>query len=671
MRTARWFPLGIIAFIGLFLLLSGFRIGALPYNPGAPFSDAALSHWPAAVYLRESVWYGGDFPLWRDGIMGGQPFAANPLNKTAYPLQWLALVFRAAEHLDLMIVLHLGLAAWGMARWTRRLGLSRPAAAVSAIGYALGTRTVAHLGAGHLDLLYALAWWPWLMDAARGTPSLSTALRLALFGGLLTLADVRLALFALTLAAAYLLVNNLRAGQAHRLLRLWPVVPIGFAATAALVLPLVGWQPYLSRTGLTPADSGVFSLTFGHWLGVLGFPVDGSNPEQITTLGLPLLVLAIIALVHQWRSLRFWAFAMGVAALYALGSNGPLWTVLTAIVPGLLTFRVPARAWLVLALVVPLLAGYGLDSLRALLQASLPPRTRSRAQLVTLIGLVAAGVGSFYLIALFPKTPINGPSSISLALMLPRFTLMGVSLLLTAVVALGVWLGLTRRVAPHTVVLVALACVAADVTLNGLNWLTWQSRDRWLLPGNVTAQALRDDGAGRVYAPYIVRGTDIETALPQPSAAAYGLSLFGGVDPFQLAGFVDAVEAVTGILQTGYDVVQPPIQTHSNVAIPNAEVLATWGVTHLAVDGSPPPDWTQVDIPAVSWPQIAPQRIYRNPVEARPLNRYGWPDDWPGLPDLATVDRLNGMTLGTWALSMATLVGCAAGLLLLWRLRRD
>lgn len=660
-HSARWLPLGLAALIALFLLLSGFSLGALPFNPGAPYSDAALSHWPAAVYLRETVLYGGEFPLWRDGIMGGQPFAANPLNKTAYPLQWLVLAFRAAEHLNLMIVLHLGLAAWGMARWTRNLGLSRPAAAVSAIGYALGTRTIAHLGAGHLDLLYALAWWPWLMDAARAAPSLSTALRLVLFGGLLTLADVRLALFALTLAGAYLLVNHAREGRGRRLLRLWPVIPLGVAATAALVLPLLIWQPYLSRAGLTPADSGVFSLTTVQWLGLLGLPSDGGNPEQITYLGLPLLVLALIALVRQWRSLRFWAFAILIAALYALGSNGPLWTALTALVPGLLTFRVPARAWLVLALIVPLLAGYGLDTLRVLLQASLPPRSRQRARFVALIGVVAAGVAGVYLLVLLPQAPATSPSAFAIALALTRVQWMGLSLLITAVLALFVWLGLSHRIMPQTVVLLVLACVAAEATLNGLNWLTWQGRDRWLLPGNATAQALRDDGAGRVYAPYTIQRGDVETALPQPSAAAYGLSLFGGVDPFQLSGFVDAVEAATGIPQTSYDVVQPPIQIPGEIPAPNAEILATWGVTHIATDAAAPAGWAQID----------DQPIYRNPVAARPLNRYGWPDGWPGLPDVATVDRLNGMTLGAWALSMATLAGCAAGLLLLRRLRRD
>src|SRR5215207_3619211 len=88
----------------VFLLATGFRPAALPFNPGAPFSDAVISHWPAALYLRESVLLRGEFPIWRETILAGAPFAANPLNKTAYPLQWFVLFLPPALHLDLTII---------------------------------------------------------------------------------------------------------------------------------------------------------------------------------------------------------------------------------------------------------------------------------------------------------------------------------------------------------------------------------------------------------------------------------------------------------------------------------------------------------------------------------------------------------------------------------------
>ena len=71
----------------------------------------------------------------KDTILGGGPFAANPLNKTAYPLQWLALILPPALHINLLIVLHLLVAGWGMWCWARSLDLPEPAAALSALAY--------------------------------------------------------------------------------------------------------------------------------------------------------------------------------------------------------------------------------------------------------------------------------------------------------------------------------------------------------------------------------------------------------------------------------------------------------------------------------------------------------------------------------------------------------
>ncbi len=651
----------------LFLLATGFRPGTLPFIPGAPYSDAALSHWPAALYLRESVLEAHAFPLWRDGIMGSQPFAANPLNKTAYPLQWLALLLPATLHLDVMIGLHLLLSGWGMARWARSLGLSESAAAVSAVAYALAPRLLAHTGAGHLDMLYALAWWPWLMAAVwqasphpltpspsgrGGTQAISTqvtgitaqaapvsglvmSLRIALFAALLVLADVRLSLFALALAAAYALWLAWSAGRLRSLVRLWPVAPLLLVLTASLVLPLLAWRPYLSRASLTPADAGVFSLTPAHALGLLGFPTDGGNPELVTFTGLSLLVLALFALVRNGRVHRFWLGVLAVAALYALGLNSPLWTLAVQLAPGLLWFRVPSRAWLVVALVVPLLAGYGTDGLLALLRGSMTILTRHKAERLTLVGLVAAGAGGVFLLVALPSLRVAG-----------------VSLLVGgAALALLVLLALARRLDLRWVAPLLLVVVFADVAWSGLRWLSWRGPESWLQPGDAVAEALQADGARRVYAPYVQLDGDLVTALEQPAAAAYRLSLFGGVDPFQLAGFVDAVRQTTGETALTYDVVQPPVRAAADLRPPDAALLAAWGVTHMALPVElDSPDWTLLR-------EVGGDYLYRNQHAPGPLNAWGWPDGWPGLPPADEVYRLNQMTLGASALSLAAFVG--------------
>src|SRR5439155_936612 len=135
--------------------------------PQSSFSDAVISHWPAALFLKRSV-NAGFWPLWRALLMSGQPFAANPLNKVWYPPQWLVIILPMTLHLNIMIGGHLVLAGLGMHVLGRRLGLSLGAASVAGMAYALTPRLAGAVGAGHLDIVYAAAWFPWVLWAVHG-----------------------------------------------------------------------------------------------------------------------------------------------------------------------------------------------------------------------------------------------------------------------------------------------------------------------------------------------------------------------------------------------------------------------------------------------------------------------------------------------------------------------
>ncbi|HML21039.1 MAG TPA: hypothetical protein PKD09_05285, partial [Aggregatilinea sp.] len=145
----------LAASLAAFLLLVGLDEHSLPFPPESEFSDAVTSHWPGALYLRQSILDDHAFPLWRPLIMSGQPFAANPLNKVWYPFQWLVLLIDPIAHLNLQLWLHLLLGGMGMWAWARRTGLHPWPAALAAVGAGFAPRLIAAAGAGHLDLVYA------------------------------------------------------------------------------------------------------------------------------------------------------------------------------------------------------------------------------------------------------------------------------------------------------------------------------------------------------------------------------------------------------------------------------------------------------------------------------------------------------------------------------------
>jgi hypothetical protein len=309
-----------------------------------------------------------------------------------------------------------------------------------------------------------------------------------------------------------------------------------------------------------------------------------------------------------------------------------------------LWFRVPSRAWFIVALVLPLLAGYGLQWLLE----NLASLKRKRWRLYALVGLVGSLACGVFTMASLPLPDAAGWS-----------VFVGGGGL-----AVGILLLLSRRLPAQRVAVLVLLVTFADLLITGRSWLEWRGEDEWLKPYEPLALALVEDGAARVYSPTY--------SLPQQVAEAYNLRLFGGVDPFQLEGVVEAVAQAGGIERAGYSVVVPPLNdiegddpaTANRSAMPNTDLLAQWEVSHVASDY--PIEHTRLEL----MDEIDGVFIYRNmdftqvsPVESPPT----WSDNGRGLPSRESVASLNQLTIVATVISGVSLLVC---LLLLLKLRR-
>ena len=229
----------------------------------------------------------------------------------------------------------------------------------------------------------------------------------------------------------------------------------------------------------------------------------------------------------------------------------------------------PSRAWLVVALIAPLLAGYGV-------QALIERRPSGRI-LIPLIGTTIALASGIFLMLRVPA--ING-----LAVLVGAG---GFGLIL--------WARAGRSTLRPYVGVGLIVVTFLDLALAGRGWLEWRTQESWLPPDQVhLAERLVDLGAYRVYSPTY--------SLQQQVAEDYHLRLFGGVDPFQLSGVVEAVEQGGGIQDRGYSVVIPPLDSDdlalaNRDAIPNTSILGRWGVTHVvAAYPLDAPNLEQVDV---------------------------------------------------------------------------
>ena len=151
--------------VGVFMVQLG-SLGNLFFPPNSPYSDLVLTHWPNAFFFQQSITQDHAWPLWNPNQMIGVPFAANPLSGLWYPPNWLFVLFPITEGFNLLLAAHICFGGVGMMLLARRLGFGAFAMAVSGLGWALGPKTWAHLGAGHVSLVFASAWVPWVIDAA-------------------------------------------------------------------------------------------------------------------------------------------------------------------------------------------------------------------------------------------------------------------------------------------------------------------------------------------------------------------------------------------------------------------------------------------------------------------------------------------------------------------------
>lgn len=575
--------------IAVFLLVVGFRPSALPFIPGARFSDAVTAHLTAAGYLRHSISAEEVFPLWNEALFAGTPFAANPLNKTAYPLEWLAAFLPADLFLNGMIVLHLIIAVWGIMRWTSGLGLRREAVLFCGLAYGLSPRLIAHLGAGHLDIVYAMAWLPWVMHAVHRlfeprnveTPLLIRLTALGTFAALMVIGDVRVGFFGLFTAIVYGISLLWRQKAAQRTQIIPAVMGAGglfVILTAALSVPLLLWSPYLSRAGLTQTEAGIFALQPLDFLGML-LPLQRANPETLTYLGLPVLILAFAACVTQFRKQRLWIGLAVVLILYSMGANGGLWTLLTGTIPALLWFRVPSRAWIIVALIAVLLAGYGLDGLFRELQKR----------------------------------------------------------------------GVRRLTLP---LLIVFGLTSADLFLNGQHWIEWRGGENWLEPYAPLARSLLPLNPDRIYQPayslpqqtaqlfylHLFGGVDPF----QIDGVARAIREAGGIADDRYSVIQPPLIGVTG-----------DDLTHANQsATLDTSALAAWKVSHVIAPYDLNQDgltWLDtVDGIRIYRVDAYQQDEPHNPAVSAAYPRWA---ERPDLPSATEIGRLNAATSGVHVVS--------------------
>ncbi len=564
-------------------------MGVLFWRGGA-YSDLLISHWPNAIFVRRSLIEWGQVPLWNPMILSGAPFAADPLSGLYYPPNWLAIALNPGVAFNLLAWLHIAWGGLGMWKLARALGISSGPAIVAGLAFAGMPKLIGHFGLGHVSLVFAVYWTPWVLLAFEKAVREMNGRRLAsaaLAGGALGmvfLIDPRWYLPSALLSGSYAVwrfahsqfgsveesadkvaprelgPSQISAGNREEEERSAGEEDSAAPQSQALGKSPPGADPMRSeraswiRAASSLIIAGLMSVAIAAILAVpLGEFVSLSTRANLslaesTALRLPPSYLLNV-LAPEYAGWPEWQVYAGVVVLFLALATLPS--------------RAPGRwFWVGVAIFSLILALGDLTPIYALMSTLVPGfgqlRVPPRSLFVSSFALaMLAGMGLDQILK--RRAGLRQLRIIGAALA-------GIALLL----ALGFWLR-NQAVLQSAAFVVSAALIGLSVIWTGISV---RKRQQWSIVGwcllivldlglvNLTTVEVRPgpDLEGERAAPKAgnPRAFSPSYSLPQPAAAAAGLELADGVNPLQLASYSDYMSRATGLSEGEYSVTLPP-----------------------------------------------------------------------------------------------------------------
>lgn len=531
-------------------------------------SDITVTHYPNAIFIRSTIFHFGQIPLWNPSILGGYPFISDPLSGLLYFPLWLALFLPLPFAFNLLIYLHWGFSSWGMYRLMVKQGLHPEAALIGAVMWMCLPKIWTHFAAGHITLLMAVSWTPWLLLSI-ATVIYQKRNRSWLFPGLITgmiaLADIRWVSFALLLSFGFSFFTKVSPSEQNpkikKILLLWCLIGIiSLAISSVLLIPLFNALPFTNRVGMGLEDITALSLPWTKLSGMI-LPIIGENAESTTYMGIGGLLCLVLAIASPKIRARtwFWLAVFFVAIFFAIAAVfqpvGSLYSII-----GLGLTRVPARAIL--------LAGFAVCFITAIcVDAILHQEVRRK-----------------YDPALFISGMALAPVVICVGIWLVTGQV-NLYLLIIAAISISIcgWIiaGEHGVIAKRWWVPVLFGLILVDLLSYDLLSVRWRTSEEVISEGRWAAEVLPEDSAAALYRTY-----SPSYSIPQQTAALAGIQMADGINPLQVENFVDFMAQNTGIPVEGYSVTIPSFSSWSIVwdnagYLPDVEGLGTANVCYV------------------------------------------------------------------------------------------
>lgn len=342
-------------------------------------NDLGRSSIPDYAFFKQSVLVDRQLPLWTPTQMMGETFVGDPTSSLFYPGNVIFLLLPTDFAAVVYLFLHVLIAAYGTYFLARGKNLNMPSSLAAAIFYGLSLKMLMHISAGHITLVSAISYFPWLVlfvykmwqePSFKWVIASAVSLTLIYFNfptiALYSFAFVVLLFLYKIISSKNYLKGKKVLGQRFVAASAFSLVFLGLSAI--YLLPQLELGNLSTRAALTLTEVAVpiwnqqkllLSATFP-------YPILGSlDHEALLYLG---LVPTALALVGFWFLPRISKTVLGVFGIFTLifiaGTSTPVFGILYKAIPLLSLMRVTTRLWFVVVLIVALLAAFALSKIK-------------------------------------------------------------------------------------------------------------------------------------------------------------------------------------------------------------------------------------------------------------------------------------------------------------------
>jgi len=432
-EESRWYGVGLVTaiVIALTVLFREFIFSNKMLFSGDVLLHGIFNRSLVADFLRGT----GPFPLWNPYVSCGLPFVDAIHGAIFYPLAIIDYLGYLPRMVGFTMLAHFVLAGAATYLAARQLGLSKGAATVASVSYALSPNLLTWVAPGHEGKIYAAALFPLALYCVERLIISGRWRDLAYAGlviGMLVLTPhLQMAYYIILTLAAFSCVRMIalyRAGLSRitafsRLLKVGGAIVLALAVSGIQLIPsaryLLEFSPRADQErGVEYAASyslhaeEAVALAFPDFCGMdrlyQSYQYWGKNnvKDNSEAISIVTWILAILALVFRDIRLKwFWTALAVITLLYALGDATPFFSLMTAVLPLFAQMRAPSTAMFLFSFSMAMLAGAAIDSVR---QARFEEdgRFEKRIRIVMLIGL---GISALYAVTvfLFPESALR------------------------------------------------------------------------------------------------------------------------------------------------------------------------------------------------------------------------------------------------------------------------